>query len=210
MNEERRNPYIPTQAPLIADERALPNANPEFEGTVEYGGFWRRVLALIIDFLVLSPLVVLTYFGVQYSKMFYVWYFIPGLLLGLFYQVWLVQRFGATPGKRALGMRIVLKDGAPITLKAALLRYAVIGIFTVIQSFGLLMATRGISDESYYGMSYFEKLQALSAAAPSYYPWITGLTQAWLVAVAISMLCNDKRRALHDFIAGTVVIRDRQ
>src|SRR5215510_7212116 len=209
MNEEKRNPYAPTQAPL-ADERELSRLNPESEGTLEYGGFWRRFGALLIDFLILTPIYVLNYFGAQYSKMFYVWNFIPGILIALFYWVWLVQKYGGTPGKRILDMRIALVSGEPITPRAALLRYSVIAILTVIQSFGLLMATRGLSDETYLSLSYFAKMQALSAAAPPYYTWIAWVTQAWMVGVAISMLCNRRRRALHDFIAGTVVLRERR
>jgi len=210
MNEEKRNPYIPTQAPLLVDESAPSELKPDVEGVPRYGGFWRRVGAQLADFLVMSPIFVVTYFGVQYSKMFYVWSFVPSLLFALFYQVWLVRRFGGTPGKRALDMRIALQDGGAITAKAALLRYSVIGILTVIQSFALLVATRHVSDDSYYGLGYLEKAQVLTAAAPVYYTWDVVAIQLWMIAVAITMLCNRRRRTLHDFIAGTVVLHERR
>lgn len=210
MSEEARNPYAAPRAPLTADEAALRTiVKPTFQADVEYGGFWRRVGALLLDALIMTPIFSVTYLGVQYSKMFYVWSFIPSLLLGLFYSVWLVQKFGGTPGKRILGMRIALENGAAITPKAALLRYSVIGILTSIQSYGLLVATRNISDESYYGVAYLQKILALTAAAPSFYPWISALSRLWMVAVAVTMLCNYRRRALHDYIAGTVVLRER-
>ncbi len=209
MNEASRNPYIPTQAPLLTDGPAPPKSPLESDGVVEYGGFWRRVGALLIDFLILSPLLVITYFGVQYSKLFYVWYFVPGILLALFYQVWLVQKNGGTPGKRILGMRIALVGGGQITPKAALLRYSVIGTLTVIQQFALLLATRNIRDEAYYPLGYLQKSMAMAAAAPPYYSVVTRMLGVWMLAVAISMLCNHRRRALHDFIAGTVVLRER-
>lgn len=38
--------------------------------------------------------------------------------------------------------------------------------------------------------------------------WIlTALPSLWFVAEVLTMLTNEKRRALHDFIAGTVVIK---
>jgi len=38
--------------------------------------------------------------------------------------------------------------------------------------------------------------------------WIlTALPGLWFLAEVLTMLTNEKRRALHDFIAGTVVIR---
>ena len=36
---------------------------------------------------------------------------------------------------------------------------------------------------------------------------VTALPLWWFVAEVLTMLTNDKRRALHDFIAGTVVVR---
>jgi uncharacterized RDD family membrane protein YckC len=37
--------------------------------------------------------------------------------------------------------------------------------------------------------------------------FLTYSTANWFLVEIITMLTNDKRRALHDFIAGTVVIR---
>jgi uncharacterized RDD family membrane protein YckC len=36
---------------------------------------------------------------------------------------------------------------------------------------------------------------------------LTALPGLWFLAEVLTMLTNDKRRALHDFIAGTVVVR---
>jgi uncharacterized RDD family membrane protein YckC len=51
-------------------------------------------------------------------------------------------------------------------------------------------------------------LVALQAAAPRWNAWVTGVMYAWFLAIAIVMLCNRKRRSVHDFIAGTVVLRE--
>lgn len=210
MNEARRNPYATSEAALATNDLAPPSAISALDGAVEYGSFLRRLGALLLDFLILSPVLAITYVGIQYSKMFYAWYFIPGNLLSLFYWVWLVQKYGGTPGKRILGMRIALVDGGKVTLNAALLRYSVLGIMTVIQQYALLVGTRNISDEAYYSMGYLEKSLAMANAAPSYYPWLGRLSAVWMLAVGVSILCTNRRRALHDFIAGTVVIRERQ
>lgn len=41
----------------------------------------------------------------------------------MFYFTWFVGRFGATPGKMALGIRIVRSDGSPVTYKRAFCRF---------------------------------------------------------------------------------------
>ncbi len=37
--------------------------------------------------------------------------------------------------------------------------------------------------------------------------WTTIIVFGWWIAEIITMLTNEKRRAIHDYIAGTVVVR---
>ena len=50
---------------------------------------------------------------------------IIGFARSAFYHVYLVARFGGTPGKLALDIRIRMVDGSPVTLRAAVRRTAV-------------------------------------------------------------------------------------
>jgi uncharacterized RDD family membrane protein YckC len=45
--------------------------------------------------------------------------------------------------------------------------------------------------------------------APAWHPTVTVLLQIWVWGEFVTMLFNKKRRAVHDFIAGTVVIRSQ-
>ncbi|WP_295384515.1 RDD family protein [uncultured Thiodictyon sp.] len=81
-----------------------------------------RALALIADgairaivYLVLSPLMVLSGFGLGLSL-------IAAFLLDWLYPVAFEVFSGATPGKRSLGLMVVHDDGTPVGLPASLIR----------------------------------------------------------------------------------------
>lgn len=103
-----------------------------------YAGFWRRFLAVILDciafFLVTAPVLYLFYghdyfFWLFNNDALFASYgildfvinkFVVVILLVLFWQTW-----GATPGKRLLGCRIVnAADLQPISVKQSIIRIA--------------------------------------------------------------------------------------
>jgi uncharacterized RDD family membrane protein YckC len=48
------------------------------------------------------------------------------------------------------------------------------------------------------------------ALRPAWVVAVDYLYNAWLVSQIVSVLFNKRRRALHDFLAGTVVVVERQ
>jgi uncharacterized RDD family membrane protein YckC len=173
-----------------------------------YAGFWRRFGAYWIDVLVMIPLIGLAYFCGEKSRLFQLYWFIPGLLIGIGFHVYLVKRFGGTPGKLLLNMRIAMLDGSPVTLKAASLRYSVLFILSFLSSLALLLSVLSMTDELYFSLGYIERSQKTLELAPSWYRLVSILLQVWIWSEFISMLFNKQRRAIHDFIAGTVVVHE--
>jgi uncharacterized RDD family membrane protein YckC len=206
MNEQARNPYEPTKVPLFADGPPASAAVSEYER--EYGGFWLRVGALLIDGVILLPATAMQFFGPQWSRMYFWYSIIPMLLLNAFYWIYLVKRFGGTPGKRILKMRITMEDGAPLTRLAALLRNAPLYLGSALTTFATALAARTISDSDFIALGYLDKLRLLNANAPWWNIWVSTSLQIFVLVTAIVMLCNYRRRALHDYIAGTVVLRE--
>jgi uncharacterized RDD family membrane protein YckC len=78
---------------------------------MQYAGFWRRFGAYWIDFIALMPLMAVGVFGTNLSRWFQPIWLIPGALIGLWFSVYLVVRYGGTPGKLVMGTRIVMEDG---------------------------------------------------------------------------------------------------
>lgn len=85
-----------------------------------------RAVALLIDSVVIGVgyFIYAGLFGLVSGKLGRM----PGIpmalfiLLGAFYFFWFEWKFGATIGKRALNLSIVMEDGTPLTRDAALVR----------------------------------------------------------------------------------------
>ncbi len=73
---------------------------------LRYAGFGRRLASLLLDIIIMAPLVGLVFWGSSYSRLFWLYAFVPNILFGLYYYVYLVQRYGGTPGKLLAGIRI--------------------------------------------------------------------------------------------------------
>jgi len=203
---QEHNPYAAPTAP-VADTGVPDNAFANAEQEVEYGGFWRRVGAQVLDALILAPLGLLAYFGAQFSRLFYLYWLVPSVLIALFYSVYLVRRYGGTPGKRILDLRIVMTDGSPITGSAAFLRYSVMLVLSTIPSIGMAIAALKLPAEGYDSLGFLERTQLLTVNTPPWALFVSYTIWVWMLALIIVMLCNPRRRAVHDFIAGTLVIR---
>jgi uncharacterized RDD family membrane protein YckC len=174
---------------------------------MQYASFWRRFGAFWIDFVVLLPLTGISYFFGEKSRLFYVYWFVPGLLIGLWFHVYLVKRYGGTPGKLLLKTRIAMVDGSPVTAKAAAIRYSVLFGLSVVSSIALLMSTLSMTDDLYFSLGYLDRSQKIVAMAPPWYSLVSILMQVWIWGEFVTMLLNKKRRAVHDFIAETIVIK---
>ena len=172
-----------------------------------YGGFWRRFAAFWLDFLIFVPLLVLVFWGSERYRLFSVYYLVPGIVLGLFYSVYLVRRYGGTPGKLLMRLRIRKVSGEPVGYREALLRFAPEFLFGMLVSFAFILSALQMTDAQYHALSYVERSKSLAELAPGWLKPVQILQQVWVWGEFIVLLTNRKRRALHDFIAGTVVIR---
>jgi uncharacterized RDD family membrane protein YckC len=201
---QQRNPYEPPAAQLDHEAGAAPAAS---SAELRYATFWQRFLAYWVDVLVLSPLVAIQYLLADKTRFFYMYWLIPGLVIGLYFHVYLVKRYGGTPGKLLLKTRIALVDGSRVTTTAAGLRYAILFVLTALSSLAFVMSSLAMTDEMYFSLGYVARAKEMVQLAPAWYPAVSVLLQIWVWGEFLTMLFNKKRRAVHDFIAGTVVVR---
>lgn len=82
--------------------------------TLRYAGFWPRLGSHLLDFLIMLPLITLVTWAAWHYRLFRVYYVIPGTIFGLFYNVYLVRRFGGTPGKLIVRIYIRKLNGEPV------------------------------------------------------------------------------------------------
>jgi uncharacterized RDD family membrane protein YckC len=133
-----------------------------------YGGFWIRFLARLIDGIIVGvlnaiiriPLMLMfgigtigmgglgrglgvgrggLIFGPALAGMLGISTLI-GLAIGAAYEVYFLSAHGATPGKMALGLRVIRADGGPISPMLALGRHFAMWISAFILMIGYIMA----------------------------------------------------------------------
>src|SRR5581483_6427069 len=103
----------------------------------------------------------LSFWGNSKYRLFDLYYFLPGSLFGLFYSVYLVRRFGGTPGKLMVGLRIRKLDGEPVGYREALFRYLPDFVLCMLMSIALLVPTFHMSDAEYHSLAFMERAKRM-------------------------------------------------
>ena len=166
----------------------------------KYRTFWRRLGAMFLDGAVLAPfawLDQLIWNHAVHAMVLLPWAILY-LLISVVYEVLFVARYGQTLGKMACGVRVYDVSGASVSARQAMLRQIVpilaVPYFALLQAQNIVnghLANRALGDDFWGFKTFF------------------GLMFGWLLLEIVTMLTNKKRRAVHDFIAGTVVVRER-
>lgn len=173
---------------------------------MQYAGFRKRFSAQFIDSFCMLPLIGLAYWIGQQYKSFALIEPVLTLSIGIWFNIYLVKRYGGTPGKVLLGLQIVRVDGRPVDYRRAALRYSVSFVLGVAIAVALVIGTMNIADADYYTLGFLERTEKINQLAPAWYGFVILLSNIWTWGETIIMLTNKRRRAPHDFMAGTVVI----
>ena len=175
------------------------------EREVRYAGFGPRLFANLVDIVVGIPFIWLAWPGFL-SRQAALITAIPAFLAGVSYVVVMNACWGQTLGKMAARIKIVTVSGARIGYREALLRESVGIGFGIISTAAHLVAVMNVP-ESKWSYDWTQQAQLLNDAEPRWGQAAMTLLSAWFWGELLVLLFNRKRRALHDFIAGTVVIR---
>jgi uncharacterized RDD family membrane protein YckC len=174
---------------------------------MQYAGFWRRFGAFWLDAIFMVPVMALTVWGNEHARLFQLYWLLPGLAFGLWFNLYLVKKYGGTPGKLLLDIKITKMDGSDVGYKEASLRYSVLFISSFLMSVLLIPPLFDMTDQQYFSMDFLTRSAYLVDHSSGLYNLTSIAMQIWIWGEFFVMLTNKKRRALHDFMAGTVVIR---
>lgn len=170
-----------------------------------YAGFWRRAGALMVDVLIGLCVFGAFWLLTRDRARTIAGETLPQALM-IAYAVFMHGRFGQTLGKMATKVQVRMLDGTGITWRAAWLRssvdilFAIVGIAAMFYTFRQLPAGAVHADWKAWG-------ELLEEHMPVWQHYVIYMAMAWGWSELLVMLTNEKRRALHDFIAGTVVVR---
>lgn len=184
-----------------------PPPEPASVSAVEYGGFWIRFGAMWADVLIMLPLMVLQIWVAGYSRTVFVIGSLFSEIVFIYVSVICVKRWGGTPGKLICGLKVVKLDLSPIGWSEAWLRYSINLVFELSSIISQLIAVLKIREAEYLTLSYRARGDRIADLEGSMSTILLCAGQIWIWGELIVLLTNSKRRAIHDFLAGTVIVR---
>ena len=177
------------------------------DGQKVYAGFWKRFCAGFADGLILMPLVVFFVWIEGFDRTLAIAITIPSSIMYAMYHVFFNARLGGTPGKLAVGIRITKPDGSRISWPEAWKRSSVYLVFALVVLVVEVWALTQVDPSRYASLRWIERAQLLQEHFSAWYSFVTILQNTWIWSEIVVLLFNKRKRAIHDFIAGTIVIR---
>jgi uncharacterized RDD family membrane protein YckC len=178
----------------------------EYLGKKVYAGFLPRFCSVWVDFFVLFPIGLLLFWLEGIDKNLAIIITVPSTVLFSMYHVYFNARFGGTLGKLALGIRVAKPDGTKIGWLEAWKRSSVDIGFALLMLIIEVWALTQVDSKQYSASAFIERTRLLQSYYPSWFYIVTIAQNVWIWSEVVVLLFNKRKRALHDFIAGTVVI----
>jgi len=176
------------------------------EKPMTYASYWERGMALLLDEIILTfPLLIISLFR-PFDLSLTITFLISELILSFIYYIYFHGKFGQTPGKRVLSIKVLKNNGDEINYFDAVLRSSVdiaLGIGFHIVLFILMISLNlkifHMSDIYTYGMSESIAFMVFAFGAI-----------LWFIFEVLTVLMNERNKAIHDYIASTVVISQKE
>lgn len=140
-------------------------------------------------------------------------------LISVCFTVYCEYKYSATIGKLLFGLKILTDDLQEITLKHVLLRNSVQIALSFLSSIGLAIAysqmdlelVRFINAPIFKQIGDLKKLEASGVQLEALNPFhlVGNLLVIYVYSEFVVMFFNKKRKAIHDYIGKTVVVRSK-
>jgi uncharacterized RDD family membrane protein YckC len=174
---------------------------------MRYAGFLPRLGAILIDSLLFVPIIAVSLWTwTDASRTTAILVEVPLASAFAFYNIYFIGRWGQTVGKMALKIRVVQVDGGSAGFVRAFCRHSIDLIFSVVTSALTIYALMSLTDGEYGMFTLAQRVRLVEMKTGARIDVLNWLSIVWVASELIVLLLNEKRRALHDYIAGTVVI----
>lgn len=176
-------------------------------GESVYAGFWQRFGAHWIDFIIALPLLAALTVLHNLGKQAYIISSVAQYSLFSWYAIYFHARWGGTLGKMAIGIRITRLDGTRIGYREALKRSSVEMAFGALSWIAIWIALTRITDAEFDAVGWRQRSRHIATLMPQWNTPLRVVSYLWVSSEFVVLLFNKRRRAIHDFIAGTVVLK---
>jgi uncharacterized RDD family membrane protein YckC len=173
-----------------------------------YAGLWPRILSTTADKAVLFLMGLLFTFSRSYSKGHFWTVSILGYLLYRLYSIGCVAVWGQTPGKALAKIKVVNLDGSPISWGRSLLRNSVESILSLWFLVLEIQTINRIPMGEFLGLEVSKRAEFIFNHLPPAASDIDLMLKVFVYSEFVVIFLNKRKRAIHDYIAGTLVIHD--
>ncbi len=172
-----------------------------------YGNFGYRFAALLLDGIILAPISVgfFVFNSMDLNNVY------AGILVSnvitIFYHIYFPARFGATPGKLALGLHILKMNGDAITYSDAFRRYLpnlLLGLIAIINT---LFAVSKADAKVYNDLSWMKQSEYLQSMNSSMFYIQMICINALLFTSFFIFISNERKRSISDLSGDTAVVK---
>jgi uncharacterized RDD family membrane protein YckC len=183
------------------------DTNLEQRKQPQLAGFLSRVMAQIIDMILVAMVALAPQVVVGDARNAMIAMLCVQFLIAMLYAPTMHTLLGQTVGKMATKIQVRTNGGAALHWQHAFRRSSVDMVLSVILLIGMISAWLQVPQQEYAGASFLTRLQLRTSFEPPFLRWARWSSHIWLWSEFITMLFNSRRRAIHDFIGGTIVVR---
>ncbi|WCL50649.1 RDD family protein [Leptospira sp. GIMC2001] len=168
-----------------------------------YGSLYRRFSAFLIDCIIYSGLFILIYY---FLTNYYILLIALTMPITPFVTLFFLIKFEATPGKMLLGLKVLNDNFQKLSLKQAILRTIIDILFGIILTIGYLHAMYELNMNIFDVLNFDNYFDELKRNFSAVYKFFDSLNYFWLLSEFIVMNFNLKKKAIHDYLANSVVV----
>ncbi|HPA63031.1 MAG TPA: RDD family protein [Spirochaetota bacterium] len=180
--------------------------NSSTEQEIEYAGFFHRLIANVIDMLIISIFFIPVFYLLKMNQNYLFGLMLVSFITLPIYFIYFHAKSGATPGKCFIGLKIVKLDLSNLKLKDAVLRSSGDILFSVLNLIWLVITIGYFIHKEEFTSEKLTYNDFIGIFGSLYFVAIRFLEKIWFWSEVAFVLTNAKKRAIHDYIAGTVVV----
>lgn len=177
-----------------------------------YAGFWLRFEAGFYDALVAGLFWWLIVYPLTFNGSYFSFVFGQFLyfIFYLYAYIHLVRLIGSSPGKWMTKIKIIRIDGGKVDFRIAFLR-EIVNVFVILISLGHYIYLWGIIDHAEFIAldGHLKQSLYLSKYQLEFQTILGYVMIPWSLSELVVLLFNKRKRALHDYVADTVVIKKK-
>lgn len=173
---------------------------------IKYAGAGVRFKAWVLDVLLLLPLIVLQSKQVNRSIAVFACSVAAAFGVSVYLFVFCPKKYGGSPGKRLMKIRILTVNGKKIGIKEAVLRTAVQYFLSAVSVGTFLYAafSKNISLTQTAAAQFLETYGSVKNGIIDY------VGMLWFLIDILMIIVHKNRRSLKDVAAGTIVVFDEK